>query len=111
MAGRFRIGPEDFVYGRVLQDRYDKGPPAFIHSLNDKSNLDPDQFFPGFFHSLKNEGRRTLSYLTRNNMRTLFIYSFYFILGLRLITLFYFWHTRNQFQNLFFEFQNQFYSI
>jgi hypothetical protein len=37
-----------------------------LHSLNDKSNLDPDQFFPGFFHSLKNEGRRTLSYLSRN---------------------------------------------
>jgi hypothetical protein len=27
-----------------------------LHSFNDKSNLDPDQFFPGFFLSL-NERR------------------------------------------------------
>jgi hypothetical protein len=37
-----------------------------LHSLNDKSNLDPGQFFPGFFYSLNEEGRRTLSYLSRN---------------------------------------------
>jgi hypothetical protein len=31
MAGRFRIGPEDFVSGRVLRDRYDKVlRPSFI---------------------------------------------------------------------------------
>ena len=37
-----------------------------LHSLYDKSNLDPGQFFPGFFYHLANEGRRTLSYLSRN---------------------------------------------
>jgi len=37
-----------------------------LHSFKNKSNLDPDQFFPGFFYSLKNEGPRTLSYLSRN---------------------------------------------
>jgi hypothetical protein len=46
-------GPEDFVSGRVLRDRYDEVlRPSFI-LLTNKSNLDPDQFFPGFFYSLK----------------------------------------------------------
>jgi hypothetical protein len=33
-----------------------------LHSYMNKSNLDPDQFFPGFFYSCLNEGRRILSY-------------------------------------------------
>jgi hypothetical protein len=37
-----------------------------LHSLNDKSNSHPDQLFPGFFYSLKEEDRTTLSYLSRN---------------------------------------------
>jgi hypothetical protein len=37
-----------------------------LHSFKNKSNLDPDQFFPGFFHSWMNEGRKTLSYPSRN---------------------------------------------
>jgi hypothetical protein len=52
MAGRFRIRPEGFVSGRVLRDRYDK----IIRPSMNKSNLDPDQFFPGFFYSLKAGG-------------------------------------------------------
>jgi hypothetical protein len=35
--------------------------------------LDPGQFFPSLFDSLKNEGRRTLSYLSRNSC-TLLVY-------------------------------------
>ena len=44
------------------------GLHSFLRRLI-KSNLDPDQFFPGFFYStlwMKNEGRRMLSYLSRN---------------------------------------------
>jgi hypothetical protein len=40
---------------------------GLLHSMN-KNNLDPGQFFPGFFYSLNEEGRRTLPYISRNNL-------------------------------------------